>query len=226
MNHSISRIPVLALAAALGACANKAAVLDGRSAASQVEAHVIDVREGDERLVLNVTALAPDSAQNTQIDAFGRLYRSIGHGPLIIKAPNTSAAAKGFAAQVRAQLVEGGVTFAALGVGDYEGSEADPVIVSFTRYIATPPECRPVSSYDLAARPNNNAYEGFGCSDRVNLAAMIADPADLLEPRAGDATGRDSARREVIFDKFRRGEPSHAIRSTSEEVGVQELGSN
>lgn len=226
MNNSVSRISLLALAATLSACAHKAAVIGDRSAAGQAEAHMIDIVEGDERLELNVASLSPDQVQSTQIDAFGRLYRSIGHGPLVVKAPSASAMAKGFAAQVRSQLVEGGVTFAALTNAAYEGSEADPVVISFTRYLATPPECRPVSDYDLAARPNNNAYEGFGCSDRSNLAAMIADPADLLEPRSGTATGRDSARREVIFDKFRKGEPSHAERSTSEQVGVQELGDN
>lgn len=226
MNKSIAHLPLLALATTLSACAHKAPVLDGRSAAGQAEQHIINVEEGDERLELNVASLAPDESQSAQIDAFGRLYRSIGHGPLVVKAPSASAMAKGFAAQVRAQLVEGGVTFAALSNAAYDGSEADPVVISFTRYLATAPACAPVSDYDLAARPNNNAYEGFGCSDRSNLAAMIADPADLLEPRSGENIGRDGARREVVFDKFRRGEPSHANRSTSEQVGVQELGDN
>lgn len=219
-------LSLLAVTAALGACAGPRPFVNGEAISSQAQTHVIDVSEGDERLELNVASLAPDAAQSTEIDAFGRLYRSIGHGPIVVNAPSGSAIAKGFAAQVRAQLVEGGVTYAALTNSDYAGSEADPVIISFTRYVATAPECEGVGAYDLAARPNNNAYEGFGCFERANLAAMIADPADLLGPRTGDPTGRDGARREVIFDKFRRGEPSHATRSSSEQVGVQELGSN
>lgn len=223
MNQALTRLSFLMLSVGLGACASKAPLINGHGAASQADAHVIDVTEGSERLVLNVSSIAPDASQSAEIDGFGRLYRSIGHGPLMVTTPTSSAIAKGFAAQVRAQLVEGGVNYAALASLPYEGGEADPVVISFTRYTAIPPECRGISSYDLAARPNNNAYEGFGCSDRANLAAMIADPADLLAPREGGP--RDSARREVILDKFRRGEPSHAIRSTSEQVGVQELGS-
>lgn len=222
MTKPVSHLSLFALSVALGACASKAPLVNGHGAPTQADAHIIDVVEGRERLVLSVAGTAPDAIQSAEIDGFGRLYRSIGHGPLMVTAPSGSAIAKGFAAQVRAQLVEGGITYSALTSLPYEGSEADPVVISFTRYTATPPECRGVSSYDLAARPNNNAYEGFGCSDRANLAAMIADPADLLGPREG--TERDSARREVVFDKFRRGEPSHATRSTSEQVGVQELG--
>ena len=55
----------------------------------------------------------------------------------------------------------------------------------------------------------NHSYWNLGCAHQRNLAAMVDNPADLVQPR-GEAPAY-SARRSVAIEKYRRGEnPSGA----------------
>ena len=61
----------------------------------------------------------------------------------------------------------------------------------------------------LARRPVDNAenkhYADFGCSYQNNLAAQIANPADLLGPRK--LTEVDAEKRGVVIDEYRKRHP-------------------
>ncbi len=52
----------------------------------------------------------------------------------------------------------------------------------------------------------NHPYWNHGCSNQRNLAAMVDNPADLVQPRA--ETPIYAQRRSIIFDKHRKGESS------------------
>ena len=70
-------------------------------------------------------------------------------------------------------------------------------------------------------RPDRpSVHRTLGCSVRTNLAAMIADPADLLANRPLDPG--DLVRREVILEKFRAGESTASIRSNQESGAVSD----
>ena len=56
---------------------------------------------------------------------------------------------------------------------------------------------------DRSKTYDNEGYPEFGCAVTANIAAQIADPADLLAPRASDAP--DAQRRQVVLDKYRQG---------------------
>ena len=58
---------------------------------------------------------------------------------------------------------------------------------------------------DHMNRPSWN----HGCSTQHNLAAMVANPNDLLGPRA--ETPADSARRQAAITRYRAGQPPHTI---------------
>lgn len=49
----------------------------------------------------------------------------------------------------------------------------------------------------------NKQYYNFGCANQRNLAAMVEDPTDLVQPRA--ETPAYTARRNIAFDKYRKG---------------------
>ncbi|MGY3442395.1 CpaD family pilus assembly protein [Bradyrhizobium sp. USDA 4473] len=49
----------------------------------------------------------------------------------------------------------------------------------------------------------NKQYYNFGCANQRNLAAMVEDPTDLVQPRA--ETPAYTARRSIAFDKYRKG---------------------
>src|SRR5690606_23273028 len=50
---------------------------------------------------------------------------------------------------------------------------------------------------------DNRPYYNLGCANQRNLAAMIDNPHDLVQPRAEVAPY--TARRNTVFDKYRQG---------------------
>jgi pilus assembly protein CpaD len=61
----------------------------------------------------------------------------------------------------------------------------------------------------------NRPYWNFGCATQRNLAAMVAEPADLVQPRA--ETAAYTARRTTVIEKYRVGNDP----STTSSVGSQ-----
>jgi pilus assembly protein CpaD len=60
---------------------------------------------------------------------------------------------------------------------------AAPIRITYTAMRASAGKCGRWPA-DLADNPENKHYANFGCSYQNNLAAQIANPADLLGPRA------------------------------------------
>ena len=69
---------------------------------------------------------------------------------------------------------------------------------------------------------SNKPYWNLGCATQRNLAAMVADPADLVQPRGeGPAyTGR----RTVVLDKYRKGESTATVYPQSDQAKISDLG--
>ena len=103
------------------------------------------------------------------------------------------------------------------------GDPHAPVRVSYLRYVAEGPVCGAWPT-NLAFEPNNLPYPNFGCTNQHNLAAMVANPADLLGPRT--ESDRPSERRDVMWDKYVKGEStgprSRRTKSRSEGDGFRE----
>lgn len=53
-----------------------------------------------------------------------------------------------------------------------------PVVVSYERFVATPPRCGPTVD-NLAYDPRNVIQDTYGCVMQHNLANMVSNPADL-----------------------------------------------
>ena len=124
------------------------------------------------------------------------------------------------AQQTRMSLVDQGVPYDAVSGSTYDASAAEnaPLVLSFTRYEARAPDCRPIWEQDLAHQSDNQPWASFGCATQANIAAMIEDPHDLIAARGEDP--RDGNRRAVVMDKYRRGEPTGATRSDDEHVSI------
>ncbi len=221
-----SRLPVIALGlSALGACASVPAPSpDGPALATQADRHRITVSEASERIEIPVTANAGtlSSGDHANLRGLASGYLRYGHGALVLSAPaggaNADAAAR-LAQQARDSLVDSGVSYAAIASSVYDGAGGDaPIVVNFTRYEAEAPQCAPLWEQDLAHQSNNQPWESFGCATQANLAALVEDPADLLEPR--DAGARDSIRRATVMEAYRDGEQTHAERSTDERITI------
>lgn len=78
--------------------------------------------------------------------------------------------------------------------------KAAPVRIIYTAIAAQTSECGKWSS-DIMTTSENKQYKNFGCSTQSNLAAQIADPADLLGPRElGEV---DTANRDSVIETYR-----------------------
>ncbi|MBS0386779.1 MAG: CpaD family pilus assembly protein [Proteobacteria bacterium] len=227
-----SRLPLALLGlSALGACATSAIPPAHMGpVASRADSHVIAVTQTSARLEIDVapgdTALT-DKAR-TDLSRFAAAYLRYGHGALILSTPSGGAnanAASMLAGQTRTSLMDAGVSYNAVAGSTYDAGDAAnaPIVVSFARFEAEAPNCRPIYEQDLAHQEDNQAWESFGCAMQANLAAMVEDPADLLHPRADGP--RDSNRRGTVMGHYRAGEVTHATRDNDERATVSNVAS-
>jgi pilus assembly protein CpaD len=160
------------------------------------------------------------------ISGFAAAYKERGHGPLTVSTPSGSAntsAAMNVLVDVRDVLAEAGVPSDRISYTPYRASSASndaPVILSYKRFVATARPCGDWSS-DLAYDPTNSTPPNYGCATQNNMAAMVADPADLIVPRT--MTASDAQRRETVIDKYRKGEITATARDDHDSAAVSEV---
>lgn len=163
--------------------------------------------------------------QKGQVAGFLERYRAsdAGNSKLVIAvpsgSPNESAAVRAVG-DIRHLITAYGFNEANVAIEPYnEPRDVNaPVRLSYLRYVAEGPECGRWTS-NLADDPRNLPYPNFGCAQQRNLAAQVANPADLLGPRSVDPS--DPERRSVVFDKYREGKPTHAEKSQDERIQVR-----
>jgi pilus assembly protein CpaD len=68
----------------------------------------------------------------------------------------------------------------------------------------------------------NKPYYNFGCANQRNLASMIDNPSDLVQPRP--ETPAYTARRNIAFDKYRKGIPTTTIYPEAEKAKLSDSG--
>jgi len=162
--------------------------------------------------------------QRSQVISFLDRYRGgdAGNSRLIIEAPSGSAnevASMQAVAEIRALIAEAG--FDPTGVmveAVHGGGDAAPVRVSYLKYVAEGPECGRWPT-NLAESDTNIVYPNLGCANQRNLAAMVANPADLLGPRSVTPGSRE--RRDVVWDKYVKGESTISNKQEDEKVKVK-----
>ncbi|MCC8947018.1 pilus assembly protein CpaD [Bradyrhizobium sp. USDA 4516] len=68
----------------------------------------------------------------------------------------------------------------------------------------------------------NKQYYNFGCANQRNLAAMVEDPTDLVQPRA--ETPAYTSRRNIAFDKYRKGTTTATSYPESDRAKLSDTG--
>ena len=68
----------------------------------------------------------------------------------------------------------------------------------------------------------NRPYHNLGCSTQRNLAAMVDNPADLVQPRA--ETAAYAARRNAAFEKYRKGTTTATTYPESDKAKISDVG--
>lgn len=68
----------------------------------------------------------------------------------------------------------------------------------------------------------NRPYWNHGCATQRNLAAMVANPADLVQPRS--ETPVYTGRRGVVLEKYRKGDPTGATSADAQKGKISDVG--
>lgn len=132
-------------------------------------------------------------------------YERHGTGDITIQVPTASAnevAAAKTGQAAHYALVRAGVPYSRIQIAPYyvgDHAKAATLRLSFLRVKAVTPKCGlwPEKAPNDTA---NRQYYNFGCASQQNLAAMVANPADLVRPRSMDPPS--TSRRVGVMKKF------------------------
>jgi pilus assembly protein CpaD len=178
--------------------APRAGLLSTEQFTTKVDSH-------QDQILLAAHADGLSSAQARALSDLVDRWRDTGGGPIVVQAPSHGGGeAYRSAMAIQDALAGLGVRETLIKLVGYEASTSDgaPMIVGFSSYQATGPKCGlDWDSFTKSAtnKPNSN----FGCAITANIAAMVANPADLAGPRSSDPT--DAQRRETVLGKYRAG---------------------
>ena len=162
-------------------------------------------------------------AELMKVRGFLDQYTDVGHGPLVVSMPkfaDNPQLAVGAVAEVRQLAWEAGVGYEKLlgAAYDADGRSNTPIVMAFKTYKAVAPKCTSLAQLDVTNAVSNSDLPSLGCAIRTNMAAMIAEPSDLLGGR--DLDDGDLNRRSRQLELWRNGETTAAVRSEAESAVV------
>lgn len=168
--------------------------------------HPILISEEPETLDLPVGMNGPALSPQIEkaIDGYVAEYRKDGNGAITIQVPTGSANEEAAASTGRAvhyALVRAGVPHGRIHVAPYsvdDPSRMAPLRMSYLRVKAVVPHCG-VWPDGSVTDYRNIDYPDYGCAQAQNLAAMVANPADLIRPQPM-APANGTRRAKVITD--------------------------
>lgn len=190
--------------------------LDRNAIGVKQHTEYLEVRLDDRDTQLRVSELM-------KVRDFLDAYTDVGHGPLVISMPHDATnpqLAVGAVAELRQLAWEAGVGYESLLGAAYNsnGRTTTPIIMAFKTYKAIAPKCTSLAQLDVSNAVSNSDLPSLGCAVRTNMAAMIAEPSDLLGSR--DLDEGDLDRRSRQLELWRNGESSAAVRTDAESAVV------
>jgi pilus assembly protein CpaD len=175
------------------------------------EPEVLDIRVG-----MSGPAMSPQI--EAAIRNYVRGYQANGTGAVTIQVPTASAnqvAAAQTGQAVHYALVKAGVPHGAIVVAPYHVGDHAKVAslrLSYLRVKAVAPQCG-IWPESAPADYQNKDYFNFGCAAQQNLAAMVANPADLVAPQP--TTPANGARRAKVITDYSQGNETRSSGSLS-----------
>ena len=172
--------------------------------------HPITISEGLATLDIPVgmeTRYLPRGMEDN-VTGFVRLFMQSGSAIIAIVLPAGSAnayAAAAIAVQIEQILLAASVPLELIQYRSYPAQPTEteaPIRLAFVQIMANASPCGPWPD-NVARNFNNQHYANFGCATQNNLAAMIANPLDLLYPRVMPPP--NAARRGDVLQNYQNG---------------------
>jgi len=221
-----SALLAIPLALAAGACSSS--FEDRYQAALPVDQRLpIEVKS--EVALLNIATdgkgrLSPQSRQ--QVAGFFSAYRGDSSGAIEIQTAAGGRAAAQTEGEIRDLAAAYGIPGNYIKVAGYapEAGARTTTRLAYVRYVASVPGCKNKDwSQNLSMTWDNTPYPTFGCSIQENVAAMVANPRDLVEPQPMDAATASTERRDTIMGKYEKGDATAGGRSTGDSGKVADV---
>lgn len=177
--------------------------------------HPISITEKDQalRVFIGVNRGTLTPAQRAEVLAFAQSWRDEATGGVVIDVPvGTANEASSAAAthEIESIIAASGVPPESIAVRSYRVTlrTLAPVRISYPRMAAQAGPCG-LWPEDMGPSMNSDYNENqpqwnYGCATQRNLAAMVADPADLVQPRA--ETPVYTMRRTTVMERYRAGQ--------------------
>jgi pilus assembly protein CpaD len=228
---------LIGISGALGACTdiNDDVAVTARIPDDYRQRHPIAIQETDRSVVVFVGHARGglSAAQRADVIGLGRIWVSEGTGAIVadvpVDTPNARTAASSFR-EIQALLAASGVPSHGISVRHYHPDDPRmlPTIrLSYPKIAAVAGPCGlwPENLGPSIKNPNyfeNKDYYNFGCAYQRNMAAMIDNPSDLVQPRS--ETPADTMRRTEGFAKYRKGETSATVYPEGEKAKLSDAG--
>ena len=195
----------------LAACASAptpSAPSRAAQAVNPLEHYPLKADAATDRIALAVHDGALSPAQSEALKALVARRARLDGGVVIISLPHGAADAA--AAARAADFAQGLLAVASAPVQRFTYESADPKAPLLVSYDYDKPVIAACGKDwdDLAKTGDNRVHGNFGCAVHANMAAQIANPADIARPHAEDAP--DAERRMTVLDKYRAGKPTAA----------------
>jgi pilus assembly protein CpaD len=208
----------IAVAAALAGCTGVSGELDDvYHVSSHYEMHPITVTKGMVKMQVPSHSSRMTPAHEDAVIRFAQQAKAHDAGTVYIKRPGGSVSSDVVAGRVTQLLASEGVATTAMKHSTYGGH--GPVIVSYSRHFASTNECGDWSE-DLSQTYSNTLPPNYGCAQQHNIAAMVANPKDLVTPRT--MTPSDAGRRANVLDSYREGKPTNSSSDGEDKVEVSD----
>ncbi len=236
IDRTLRLLSALAGLVALAACTNTTGELVTASVPDDYRLrHPIAIQEADRSVVIFVGHARGGLSASQRADVLGlaQTWLHEGTGAIVadvpVDTPNARAASSSFR-EIQRLLAASGVPPRGIVLRHYHPDAPGvtaAISLSYPRIAAVTGPCG-LWPQDLGPSImnkdyfENKPYYNFGCAYQRNMAAMIDNPSDLVQPRP--ETTAYTARRSVGFEKYRKGETTTTIYPEAEKAKLSDSG--
>lgn len=196
--------------------------------------HPITVKEADHSIEVFIGAsrgsLTP--AQRAEVLAFARTWQREATGGVILDLPigtPNAVAAEQASREVKSILAAAGVPPHAILVRPYQPENRVAVATIKLNYPVIAAEAGPCGLWPAdigpgyeASHADNKPYWNLGCATQRNLASMVENPADLVQPRG--ETSAYTERRTAVFSNYRKGASTATTFANPDQGKISDVG--
>jgi pilus assembly protein CpaD len=226
---------LVGLAVVLGACTHTDDQLTASIPDDYRLRHPIAIQEADQSVVIFVGHARGGLSASQRADVMGLAQSWLHEGTgaitadLPVDTPNARAAADSFR-EIHALLAAAGVPARGIIVRNYHPEDPRQMATIRLNYPKISAVAGPCGLWPEDLGPSvknksyfeNKSYYNFGCASQRNMAAMVDNPSDLVQPRP--ETAAYTARRTQSFEKYRKGNTTTTNYPEAEKAKLSDTG--